>query len=388
MKLCDLTQFYSPRSGGVKRYLHEKIAYIQGATSDEHVLVLPGDTTGCVTIGRSRTYTIRAPLVSRTARYRALLNLSAVEDILRRERPDLIECGDPYQIAWKAIAAGHSLRIPVVGFYHSHFVDAYFRRPASLLGPASDFVMSAARHYVSRLYNSFEMTLVPSEWLTRVLRDWGITNLRTVDLGVNTTLFSAERNDVMVTRQHLGIPQSTRLLLFVGRLAGEKNTRMLFRAFEIVARNAPGRFHLLVIGDGPEGKELSGLRSRSGDVTWLRYCADPGELARYYRAADLFVHPGTQETFGLVALESQACGTPVLGIRGARMTIFHSQDWWAESNTPEAFAHAITGAFAHNLPVLGAAAAARIGDRFAWPRVFERLFSIYREVYTSYTNRY
>ena len=55
------------------------------------------------------------------------------------------------------------------------------------------------------------------------------------------------------------------------------------------------------------------------NVTWMRYCTDSFDLARYYRAADLFVHPGTQETFGLVALESQACGTPVVGIRGSYM---------------------------------------------------------------------
>ena len=45
MKLCDLTQFYSPLSGGVKRYVHEKIAYIQSETEHEHVLVVPGPRT-------------------------------------------------------------------------------------------------------------------------------------------------------------------------------------------------------------------------------------------------------------------------------------------------------------------------------------------------------
>src|SRR5207249_3556527 len=61
LKLCDLTQFYSPLSGGVKRYVHEKIAYIQGATTDEHVLVVPGPKTECVTSERSRIYFIHSP---------------------------------------------------------------------------------------------------------------------------------------------------------------------------------------------------------------------------------------------------------------------------------------------------------------------------------------
>jgi alpha-1,6-mannosyltransferase len=80
MTICDLTQFYSPLSGGVKRYLHEKIDYIsKQAPGDEHVLIVPGAKTKVKVNGRSRVYTIRSPVVSRTVQYRALLNLRAVE---------------------------------------------------------------------------------------------------------------------------------------------------------------------------------------------------------------------------------------------------------------------------------------------------------------------
>jgi len=119
MKICDLTQFYSPVSGGVKRYLHEKIDYIdRQAARHEHVLIVPGAKTRLKGNGRSRVYTIRSPVVSRTAQYRALLNLRAVEEILEREQPDVIESADPYQLGWKALKVGRALRVPVVGFYH------------------------------------------------------------------------------------------------------------------------------------------------------------------------------------------------------------------------------------------------------------------------------
>jgi alpha-1,6-mannosyltransferase len=118
LKICDLTQFYSPLSGGVKRYVHEKIAYIEKhSPADEHVLIVPGEKTELRSSARSRIYSIHSPLLSRTARYRALLNLRAIEEILERERPDIIESSDPYQIAWKAIASGRALGIPVVGFF-------------------------------------------------------------------------------------------------------------------------------------------------------------------------------------------------------------------------------------------------------------------------------
>ena len=129
------------------------------------------------------------------------------------------------------------------------------------------------------------------------------------------------------------------------------------------------------------------LQTQAGSVTWIQYCTDSLELARFYRAADLFVHPGIQETFGLVALESQACGTPVVGIRGSYMDriIFHEQESWAAENTPPALAAAIEEFSGKNLKALGAAAASVAAERHAWPRVFERLFCIYREVCANYT---
>src|SRR5207253_11022293 len=146
-----------------------------------------------------------------------------------------------------------------------------------------------------------------------------VGDVRAVSVGVDAAVFSASPDDTAATRAELDLPASWRLLLYVGRLAKEKNTSLLFRAFAHLTRNGSRDFHLLVIGDGPERGDLAELQARCPNVTWMRYCTDSADLARYYRAADLFVHPGTQETFGLVALESQACGTPVVGIRGSYM---------------------------------------------------------------------
>lgn len=384
MKLCDLTQFYSPLSGGVKRYLHEKIAFLQRKTNDEHVLVIPGEKSEWATTERSRVYSIHSPLISRASQYRALLNLRAIEQILERERPDIVECGDPYQVAWKAIASGEALRLPVVGFYHSHFPEAYLRSAGQLLGrTVGEAVMDFAQRYVRSLYNRFEVTLVPSEKLATVLRGWGVRNVRAVNLGVDTEIFSPSPDDASATRAELGIPDQQQLLLYVGRLAPEKNTKLLFRAFEILRAQFPKRFHLLIIGDGNERKELADLQRRAQDeVTWRHYSTESNELARFYRAADLFVHPGIQETFGLVAVESQACGTPVLGIRGSYMDriILHEQDCWADENTPSSLAGAIATICARDLGRLGSKAARQVERDLSWTRVFGQIFSIYAEI--------
>jgi alpha-1,6-mannosyltransferase len=383
MKICDLTQFYSPVSGGVKRYISEKVSWMRRARPDDrHILVIPGEKTAVREDGLARVYTIKSPLVSRTARYRALLNLTAIEEILEKERPDVIESGDPYQVAWKALASGDALGIPVVGFYHSHFPEAYLRTIDKFFGRiAVDITRDIARRYVRELYNRFDATIVPSPALARLLTDWGVQNTRLGELGVDTQLFHAEGSpdERRQVREALDIADDRILLLYVGRLAPEKNVTTLFEAF---AQLDESRFALVVIGDGPERRHLSRLRERNANVHWLPYQGDGQQLARLYRAADLFVHPGVQETFGLVALESQASGTPVVGIRGSYMDriIFTDQNHWAAENSPAALADAIRTMAGRDLASEGREAAARVHQFYGWDRVFERLFGVYAEV--------
>lgn len=392
MKVCDLTQFYSPLSGGVKRYVAEKVRFIRAHTADdEHVLIIPGEKDECIETERSRTYTIKSPLVSRTSRYRALLRLEAIEDILTCERPDLIESGDPYQVAWKAVHSGAALRIPVIGFYHSHFPEAYVRTAEKYCGRTiTELFIDFSQRYIRSLYNRFERTLVPSPALGQLLADWGVRNVALTDLGVDTAAFHPAPAGGEDIRAEFAIPPERTLLLYVGRLAQEKNTHTLFAAFQRLARGHPGRFHLLVVGDGLQRAELRALQAALPHaVSHLPYCAEAPRLAALYRAADLFVHPGVQETFGLTTLEAQACGTPVIGIHGSYMDrIIHSdQTLWARENSPAALATAIGESSRQNLKVAAAAASRAVAARYSWERVFGSLFALYRDVIERYRAR-
>jgi alpha-1,6-mannosyltransferase len=383
MKFCDVTQFYSPLSGGVKRYVQEKIRYIETKRlNDRHILVIPGAKDEVVTRDQSRIYSIRSPLVSRMSRYRALLNLRALAAILEHERPDLIESSDPYQVGWKTAAIGRSLRVPVVAYYHSNFPEAYLRGPFR-------FLQGPAKEYVRSLYNRYEATLVPSIELVSLLRQWGVSNVRHANLGVNTEIFFPNHNDASGTRNSLGINPDQKLLLYVGRLAPEKNAETLFAAYEILSARRPRQFFLLVIGDGPQRKTLERLLRTNDEVKWIQYCTDPAELADFYRSADIFVHPGVLETFGLAALESQASGVPVIGIRGSRMDriICHEQDSWPTENNPEALAAGIEKFSRENLERLGTIAAQTVAERYSWPTVFSELFSIYHDVIEQFNQR-
>ena len=384
MKICDLTQFYSPVSGGVRRYVEQKVAYVRNARPDcQHVLVVPGEATGSSGDDVSRVYTIASPLVSRTSRYRALLKLHLVEEVLEKEKPDIIESGDPYQLAWKAVASGRGLDIPVVGFYHSHFPEAYIRSVAKYFGQlAIAIAEDISRRYVKTLYNSLERTFVPSPTLATLLRHWGVERVESIDLGVDADVFHPNGAPSALLRRELRIPDGRRLLLYVGRLASEKNVRTLFDAFEILHRKAPKKYHLLTVGDGALRPALVRLRQETQSVTWLQYCREPAELASVYRTSDLFVHPGIQETFGLVTLESQACGTPVVGIRGSYMDriIFSNQRHWAVENTPCSLAEAIEAKFSEDLRESGLQASIAARGHYSWKIVFQRLFSLYEDV--------
>ena len=386
MTICDLTQFYSPFSGGVRRYVAEKAAHLEAA-GDRHVLIIPGEKTERRVEGLRTIYTIESPLISRTARYRVLLNLNLVEEALEREKPHLIEAGDPYQVAWKAIASGRALGIPTVGFYHSHFPDAVLRSVAKYFGPISVMIAEEiGQRYVTTLYNRFERTLVPSAGLSDLLRIWGLDNVETLELGVDTGVFYPDVERGAAARKRLGWPDDRQVLLYVGRLNPDKNVRRLMEAFAKLHQDEPGRFHLAVVGDGMLRGTLQRLQEETEAINWIRYCSSAEELADIYRAADLFVHPGVKETFGLVTLESQACGTPVVGIRGRFMDqiIFSGLHNWSVENDGAALASAIRNVAAGDLAASGLRAAASVGSRYDWKAVFGRLFTIYREVIASY----
>ena len=383
MKICDVTQFYSPVSGGVKRYILEKRRYVLQQTRDEHHLIIPGSETRYERQGRLHLHTIRSPRLdffSRyPSRYRLILSPRIVLDLLDDIRPDIIESGDPYHLAWSCLRAGGQLRAPVFGFYHSHFPEAYLRTAAKYGGAwFRDAVLNYAEDYIVKLYSQFTATLVPSEHLRQVLHGWGVTNTVTLNLGVDTQAFRPVPRDVAL-REELGLPLDRKVLLYVGRLSAEKNIDMLLAAFEALNDRHPNTYHLVIVGDGPLRRVLPATRHRTGALTWRSYIQENGKLAEYYHAADLFIHPGVCETFGLVVLEAQACGLPCVGVRGSFMdaNIMVGLDQWATKNDPNDIADAIERYEHQDLAALGAEASRLVHARFSWDKVFTRQWALY-----------
>jgi alpha-1,6-mannosyltransferase len=383
VKVCDVTQFYSPVSGGVKRYISEKRRYVVEHTHDEHHLIIPGSETRYQREGRLHLHTIRSPRLdffSRyPSRYRLILNTRLVLDLLDDIRPDVIEAGDPYHVAWTALRAGAQQHAPVFGFYHSHFPEAYLRTALKYGGNwLRDAVLSYAEDYIVRLYSRFATTLVPSEHLRQLLAGWGLTNTVTLNLGVDTGAFRPVPRDPAL-REELDLPLDRQVLLYVGRLSPEKNIEMLLAGFEELCSRHPNRYHLVMVGDGPLRRLLPATRHRTNALTWRSYVQANADLARYYHAADLFIHPGVCETFGLVVLEAQACGLPCVGISGSFMdaNIMVGLDKWATHNRPVELADAIERFDGVDRTALGLEASRMVHARFSWNRVFQRQWDLY-----------
>jgi len=382
MKLCDITQFFTPTSGGVKRYLLSKADYIRSSEGLQHVLILPGPKDSKAVNGPLTTYTIRSPRIPGTQSYRMLLRTGKIRKILLQERPDLVEVGDPYQLGWAAARMARQLNLPVVAFYHSDYPRALGRTVERF---TSRWVARIAEGWLKRyligLYSRMSATFVASERMLDILAECGLDALHLVPIGIDVQTFSPQSSRLRV-RSELGIDETRFLLLYVGRMSREKNVKLLLYLIELLNAHSPGQYHLLLVGEGHQDRLMRRASERREDVTWYRYCADPKRLAEFYSAADLFVHAGKVETYGLTVLESQACGTPVVALRGGGTdTLNEAGDaFLAPRPHSTAFAETIRAVRPLLTEELRRRIRTRVAEKFEVRSNFERQFDIYHQV--------
>ena len=363
--LVDTTMFFAPKSGGVKRYLLAKRAWLtEHRPGVKHTLVVPGaktrHTAGMITIAAAR--------VPFADGYRLPLPASIKKwtEHLVSLQPDLIEAGDPYGPGHAALDAGERLGVPVVGFCHSDPAAQAALHLGSWTEPP-------VRRRWARVFRQFDQVIAPSRHIADRLHEAGVFNVRIQPLGVDTEQFRPDRPDRADReglRRELDLPTGTKLLVFAGRPAREKNIDVLLEAVE---RLGDG-YHLLLIGAG------SGARPQP-TATYMDFRGDPKEVARLLASCDAFVHANHQEPFGLVALEAMASGLPIVGVDsgGIAELVDETVGQLATAPTPEAMAEAIEALFARDREPLALAARAR-AESYGWNRTFEALTALYGEL--------
>jgi D-inositol-3-phosphate glycosyltransferase len=197
--------------------------------------------------------------------------------------------------------------------------------------------------------------------------------------------------DQGAARQSLGIPQDAVVLAFVGRIQPLKAPDVLLRAAAEMLVRDPGlrpRLVVLIVG-GPSGsgterpKALEELAAQLRIADVVRFLPpQPGpSLAEVYRAADLVAVPSHNESFGLVALEAQACGTPVVAasVGGLPVAVNDGVSGvLVHGHEPGEWAAAITGVA---LPQREHLASNAVGHarRFSWDRTTDSLLAGYQE---------
>ncbi len=315
---CDLTQSWSDVGGGVRTYLLHKRRHILASTPHSHLMIVPGPRDEFIEEDRAVTVMVGSPRVPGSPHYRLMLRNRAVRAALEQFRPDLIECQDAYNLPWAAI--GYRKRHPetaLVAAYMTDFPTVYVERPLSkfLTKPVAGLLARVCYGYCGLLYRRFDATFALSEngGATK-LRSLGIPEVDVVPLGVELGEFGPERRDERLRRK-LGLTPAQPLLVYVGRLDGEKKPDLVVDAFRRLPASLGAR--LALIGEGPLKGEIAAMGD--GRIVLPGYMKSRAELAQWLASADIYVSGMADETFGVSIVEAQASGLPVVGVAAGAM---------------------------------------------------------------------
>ncbi|MGA0568956.1 glycosyltransferase family 4 protein [Rathayibacter sp. KR2-224] len=222
-----------------------------------------------------------------------------VQQVLADFAPDVLHAASPFLLGAQAIAAAGRLGVATVAVYQTD-VAGYAKR--NRLG----LTTSLAWRWVRWVHNGADLTLAPSTASARDLDRAGIVRVRLWGRGVDLVRYhpnNRRRADAAALRELLS-PDGEVVVGYVGRLAPEKQVERL------AALRGMDGIRVAIVGDGPSEVTVRRALKRM-PVAWLgRRGGD--DLGAAYAAMDVFVHTGTEETFGQTVQEAHATGIPVV----------------------------------------------------------------------------
>jgi glycosyltransferase involved in cell wall biosynthesis len=217
----------------------------------------------------------------------------------RHHPPDAVYVATEGPLGWSAIRAARGLGIPIVSGFHTNYHNycKHYR---------VGWLYHLALRYLRWFHNQTECTLVSNADLRDRLLSVGFSNVAILERGVDSQLFSPQRRCTEL-RRDWGVADDDLVVLYVGRVAPEKNLALAIEAYRAMKR-VHARIKFVIVGDGPlritlqrEHSELIFAGTHTGE-----------DLARHYASADVFLFASETETFGNVTLEAMASGLAVI----------------------------------------------------------------------------
>ena len=214
---------------------------------------------------------------------------------LKSFKPKSIYVATEGPLGWVAVRAAKKLGIPVVSGFHTNFHQYGKHYKLDILG-------KLGYRYMRWFHNQTAGTLVPTGAQAQQLIDDGFERVSVMSRGVNSRLFSPAKRNLSL-RQEWGVQDNDLVLIYVGRIAAEKNLQLVMRTYEHL-NNQDNSIRLVLVGNGPE---LADIQMRYKDV--IVAGIQRGEkLAEHYASGDIFLFPSQTDTFGNVVTEAMASG--------------------------------------------------------------------------------
>lgn len=224
---------------------------------------------------------------------------SSLRKALKRFQPHAIYVATEGPMGWVSASLGKELNVPVMSGFHTNFhqyIEHYHMK----------WLQGFAYRYLRKFHNRTQGTLVPTAMQQKELIAYGFDNVQVLSRGVDSQLFSPEKRDKNLRRQW-GLKDTDVALLYVGRIAAEKNIALAFETYQQL-KGAEDNLKLIMVGDGPL---LADLKEQYPDVIFTGLQRDEA-LARHYASADIFLFPSKTDTFGNVVTEAMASGLAVV----------------------------------------------------------------------------
>lgn len=301
LRVAVVTETYPPEINGVALTIMQ---FVQGLLARGHNIQLVRPRQHAQDTPKNKAYfsELLSPGLP-LPRYSGLkLGLPIIRTLKRawkKTPPDIVHIATEGPLGWAALHVARRLSLPVSSDFHTNF-HSYSR----YYGLA--WLYRPINFYLRYFHNRTQATLVPQTDIRDQLSAMGYRNLRIVCRGVDSELFHPGKRST-VLRSTWGVTDQDPIVLYVGRLAPEKNLNLLFKAFDAMQRVQPSA-KLVLVGDGPLFESLRATHPKH-IFAGLRRGED---LAQYYASADIFLFPSTTETFGNVTVEAMASGLTVL----------------------------------------------------------------------------